>query len=100
MSAEVVGARVYPEENGYLDAGKINRPATYGRATAERVLGTRAGWWQVAAPDGSIGALNPGIHQIAEHEDGTITVTPSLDFSKRREGAWHGWLTRGVFRSV
>jgi hypothetical protein len=99
MSNEVIGVRVFPKDDGYLDHAEISRPGTFGRATAKRVIGTRSGWWQITAPDGSIGGLNPDVHQIEEHDDGTITVTPSLDFSQRRQGAWHGWLTRGVFRS-
>lgn len=98
VSEETPGVRVQPRADGYLDP---NMPlASYGRPTAARVQGTRSGWWQVRAPDGSGGSLNPEVHTIDEHEDGTITVRPSLDYSQRKPGAWHGWLTRGIFRSV
>lgn len=40
-------------------------------------------------------------HTITEHEDGTITVSPSI--LVRRVGdptvEWHGFLERGVFRT-
>ena len=100
MSIETPGTRVYPNASGYLEPQEIDKPARYGRVTAQRADGTSIGWWQVSAPDGSLGSLNPEVHLVVEHEDGTITVTPSLDFSKRKPGAWHGWLTRGVFRGV
>lgn len=55
--------------------------------------------WTVCVPTGACGSLRD--HTVTEHDDGTITVSPSinLDFGPvaRR---WHGWLERGVFRSV
>lgn len=86
-----------PNADGYLDSNEINKPARYGRATAERVKDSPAGWWEVTAPDGSIGSISPTVHAITEHEDGTITLAPSLDFSKRKPGGWHGYLRRGIF---
>ncbi|QPF81698.1 hypothetical protein IC762_17905 [Bradyrhizobium genosp. L] len=97
MGQKTIGVRVMPNASGYLDASEIDKPSRYGRATAERVKNTRSGWWQVTAPDGTVGSLNPAVHQIEEHDDGTITVSPSLDYGKRKPGAWHGWLRRGVF---
>lgn len=42
-----------------------------------------------------------------EHEDGTVTLSPSIDMrapgGNDGEGpdlSWHGWLERGVWRSV
>ena len=99
MSKITQGRRIYPETDGYLDPEKINQPACYGKATAPK-SGSAAGWWQVTAPDGSIGSISPKIHTVTEHEDGTITLSPSLDFSQRKPGAWHGWLERGIFRSI
>lgn len=47
---------------------------------------------------------NLGNHQVAEHEDGTITVSPSILIGPGaigREGpTWHGYLERGVWREV
>lgn len=34
--------------------------------------------------------------QVEEHEDGTISVTPSI-WMQAGPQAWHGWLTRGEF---
>ena len=95
----IAGKRVWPNANGFLDAKEIDQAASYGRATNPRVANRPTGWWQVTTPDGLTGSLNPSIHQITEHEDGTITVSPSLDMSDRVPGGWHGWLENGVFRS-
>ena len=100
MGIVTQGTRVPPNIDGYLDAQEIDKPARYGRATAEGAKGGRAGWWNVTAPDGSVGSLNPKVHQVEEHDDGTITVIPSLDYSRNKPGGWHGWLRRGVFESV
>jgi hypothetical protein len=100
MGILVIGARVFPNADGWLDPAEIYKPARYGRCVAPRTEGSRTGWWQVTAPDGHVGSLDPSVHSIVEHEDGTITVSPSLDFSKRTPGAWHGWLRHGVFESV
>jgi hypothetical protein len=52
--------------------------------------------WYVRDPAGRVGALRD--HAVTEHEDGTISVSPSiLDPSP---GGWHGWLERGLWRAV
>lgn len=51
------------------------------------------GVWYAMAPNGHAGALVPSIHQVVEHEDATITVTPSIVMP----AGWHGHLTRGVW---
>lgn len=53
--------------------------------------------WYAKAPKGSMGNLNN--HEIVEHEDGTITVSPSILITDHRPGkSWHGYLERGVWR--
>lgn len=49
--------------------------------------------WQVRAPDGRVGSIRPEVHTVEEHEDGTITMSPSL----MMPSGWHGWLRRGEF---
>ena len=41
-------------------------------------------------------------HQVTEHEDGTITVSPSIlvTFPGTDWPQWHGYLEHGVFREV
>lgn len=54
--------------------------------------------WLACTPNGHVG--NVSEHAITEHEDGTITVSPSI-LIRDGEGKelWHGWLERGVWRS-
>lgn len=77
-----------------------------------RVLAPLDPYWECAVPtenneDGfssDIGSLR--LHEIEEHEDGTITVSPSIllkmpvDGGAREIEVWHGYLERGVWRSV
>lgn len=40
-------------------------------------------------------------HDIVEHDDGTITVSPSILITTGRESGnkqWHGYLEKGVWR--
>lgn len=42
-------------------------------------------------------------HDVTEHEDGTITVSPSILIRTTWAGEpveWHGYLERGVWREV
>jgi hypothetical protein len=39
-------------------------------------------------------------HGVTEHEDGTITVTPSILIRDHRGREWHGFLERGQWRQV
>lgn len=57
------------------------------------------GRWYVRTPAARRAVmLNPALHTVTEHEDGTISVTPSLIYGKPGEPYhWHGWLVRGKF---
>lgn len=65
------------------------------------------GFWAVNLP--AIGQwskpyrarVNPRVHRIEEHEDGTITVAPSISL-KLGDGreVWHGFLQRGVWSAA
>ena len=52
------------------------------------------GVWHAMTPNGAL--ANLGNHEVTEHEDGTISVKPSIlcDGVNR----WHGYLERGVWR--
>jgi len=52
--------------------------------------------WYFRDPHGHIGQLCRG-HQVAEHEDGSITVSPSIACDNGISH-WHGYLERGVWR--
>lgn len=58
---------------------------------------TEHGWF-CKTPNGHAGNLNA--HDVVEHEDGTITVSPSILVSDHTGELWHGFLERGVWREV
>lgn len=61
------------------------------------------GFWNIRPPANAQGKsyhgrINPAIHKVEEHDDGTITVTPSIKQEwGDGEELWHGYLTRGVW---
>jgi hypothetical protein len=59
------------------------------------------GHWAIHPPGGYVGHLSPRVHQITEHDDGTITVSPSI-LQQRGDNkeSWHGFLERGIWRRV
>jgi hypothetical protein len=70
----------------------------YGRL---EVGAERKRWvWHARPPRGHVGSL--ANHTVTEHEDGTITVAPSILIrSTDDDGSpivWHGHLERGVWR--
>ena len=56
------------------------------------------GNWMGTSPNGHLGNLSN--HDVTEHEDGTITVSPSILISDDQAEPWHGYLERGVWREV
>lgn len=57
--------------------------------------------WRCRTPNGLGGLLSQ--HEVVEHEDGTISVSPSIlvNWPNRSEPQrWHGYLERGVWREV
>ena len=59
--------------------------------------GRRGGDWWLCIPTGEFVMLDDRWATV-EHDDGTVTVSPSLDVHGQRP--WHGFLERGVWRSV
>lgn len=83
------GRRVYPNADGELWLAK----GDYGKDP-------RTGHWMASPP----GEDSPGMgslenHEVTEHEDGTITVSPSILITTEENDCsirWHGHLERGV----
>lgn len=78
-------------------------PGDYGRVTVQAAGTTRVTWWcRVPGDTGDLirgGALSK--HQVTEHDDGSITVTPSiLVFPTGGYAQWHGYLEGGTWREV
>ncbi len=78
----MIATRIEPNEEGQLYFPKI---LCYGK--------DKDGVWWFRHPDGGAGMLLD--HHIDEHEDGTITVRPSLVM-----GGVHGYLTKGEWRDI
>lgn len=58
------------------------------------------GRWYAHCPNDQHLIANLGKHDVVEHEDGTITVSPSILCERAPGETWHGWLERGVWRSA
>lgn len=78
---------------------ELLQPGEYGKSLVN-------GRWYACTPNGHLGNL--GGHDVTEHDDGTITVFPSILISEQRQDErgtwtdrelWHGYLERGVWRS-
>ena len=67
-----------------------NLPGAYWRS---------GGVWYCGVPGNGWGLGNLAAHQVEEHEDGTITVSPSI-LVTGHDMTWHGYLERGVWREV
>ena len=72
--------RIFPNALGHLIFPKA---LCYGR--------DHDGIWWFRHPDGHSGMLTD--HEVIEHENGTITVLPSIVM-----GSVHGFLEKGVWR--
>lgn len=89
------GKRVYADEHGRF-AGTRNE--------GEYARNERGEWY--ARPPGWNGA--PAClrhHTVVEHDDGTITVSPSILLTRSTELdgenlQWHGYLEHGVWREL
>lgn len=81
----MIGRRIPDSPNG---DGVVYLPGEYHRL---------AGTWYGCTPVGSV--ANLARHSVTEHDDGTITVSPSiLVHGGRDDKDWHGYLERGVWR--
>jgi len=96
----MVGRRVMPMADGTLPNFE---PGDYGRCTwlqrkegapeSKVIEGKPFTYWQIRVPNGDHGSLDPRVHTVVEHPDGTITVSPSIVTPN-----WHGFLQAGVWR--
>jgi hypothetical protein len=87
--ARVIGRRVYGKQVYELEPGEYTLRSLDGEPT----------WWAAVPADGPPMIGNLSGHQVEEHDDGTITVSPSI-LTGRGERQWHGYLEHGVWRQV
>lgn len=91
VPVNIQGRRVYPNPDGTLSY----REGDYGFDPVHNR-------WFARAPGCHLGDLS--LHEITEHDDGTITVPPSIlhhDFDENGNPKdWHGYLEHGVWREV
>lgn len=83
----MIGQRIYPDDTGqlWLDYGDYGCDAR--------------GEWFARPPGEHTGSLRN--HEVIEHSDGTITVSPSIlitGYNGSNETRWHGYLERGEWR--
>lgn len=72
----------------------LPEPGDYGRGGAD-------GHWYCCVPNTDTLMGNLSKHTVVEHEDGTITVSPSILISSPHRGVeWHGYIEKGVWREV
>lgn len=110
MSAEVQGRRL-------PDGSMPERPGDYVRVIDGQGVTHWFNWPPGAANPGELRRFDQAgdsgmFHEVEEHDDGTITVRPSILHHDRVRGmqapggaiigpdGWHGFLERGVWREV
>lgn len=83
--SKMIGKRVYLDERGHLRLGD----GDYGK--------DESGVWCARPPGHHMGNFQN--HKVTEHEDGTITVSPSILLTDEN-GEWHGFLENGIWRTL
>lgn len=58
------------------------------------------GVWYCGVPAPHMGIGNLRGHTVTEHDDGTITVSPSILTTTGHGLRWHGYLQRGVWHPL
>jgi len=92
----MIGRRVYLQPN----YPEVDGPYTLWLAEGDYGR-DRDGFWKARPPGHHAGSLEN--HEVIEHEDRTITVSPSIlitGYDGNSETKWHGYLERGVWREV
>ena len=84
--SELKGRRIYPKDNLIMSVGDY---------------GFYKGIWYGRPPGQHSGNFKN--HTVVEHEDGTITVSPSIlitstDKNGKEYEAWHGYLIKGIWK--
>ena len=81
----MTGRRIYPTPG---PGTSVYAPGDYGKLSET---------WHACTPSGAL--ANLANHTVTEHEDGTITVAPSILVTDG-ETSWHGFLEHGIWRQA
>ena len=101
------GKRIFETDHRALDA--LTEPGSYMHFYND-ITGKWC-WFGVCPTERSDDPKSPffqpvvcalGAHDVVEHEDGTITVSPSIQVTRRIDEPelWHGYLERGIWRTL
>jgi hypothetical protein len=82
----MLGRRVYP----FPDNSFRLEPGDY--------VKIQDGTFMARVPDARLHAGSLCSHEVIEHEDYTITVSPSILHREEGIGEWHGYLVKGVWK--
>ncbi|KKM92252.1 hypothetical protein LCGC14_1220330 [marine sediment metagenome] len=80
----MIGKRIYPNDNGDLFLSQ----GDYGQQIN--------GEWFARPPNCHTGSLKN--HEVTEHDDGTITVNPSIFICDDENELYHGYLKHGEWK--
>lgn len=85
------GKRIYPVDGDLL----FKNPGEYGKHPVNDA-------WYAAVPTSQLIVGSLAEHDVVEHEDGTITVSPSIlvEYYGEKLISWHGFLEHGVWREA
>jgi hypothetical protein len=82
----MTGRRVYCDDEGWFKL----EPGDYVKLAD--------GTFMSRVPEPQFHAGSLAGHSVVEHDDGTISVSPSILHTEPNVGQWHGFLERGVWR--
>lgn len=80
----------------YEEFWEAREPGSYCKVERKTSVGDHLAWvWYAITPNGHLGNLEN--HEVTEHEDGTITVSPSILVEAPGLSSYHGHLVAGVW---
>lgn len=82
----MIGKRLYPTDKDKVF--EMMKPGDY--------FSLSSGEFIICTPNNLVASIRN--HKVIEHEDGTITVSPSILITGT--GTWHGYLEKGIWREV
>ena len=79
-----------------MNGTRKDNPDSHFPASGEYVKAADGAWYGMT-PNGHLSNLSA--HQVTEHADGTITVSPSILVKQGEVEVWHGFLKAGVWEA-